>query len=82
MKNEKVHRIKLILQDKSDFLFVCQIFTFEKSDISAHSFKINNESESQFALFNFNQLNIKKIVDEVVLGKNSYFVAESLDKFD
>lgn len=82
LKNKKVHRIKLILQDKSDFLFVCQIFTFEKSDISAHSFKINNESESQFALFNFNQLNIKKIVDEVVLGENAYFIAESLDKFD
>lgn len=84
LKNGQLHRIKLILQDKSDFLFVCEIYLFEKSDVSAHSFKIKEDTVFQCMLLNINELNIKNIVDEVVLGRelNIYFIAETLDKIN
>lgn len=80
LKNDRVYRIKLILQDKSEFLFICQSFTFEKSHISTHSFKINEDLSFPCILLNLNDINIKTVVDEVVLTENSYFIADKLDK--
>lgn len=80
LKDAVLHRIKLIFQDKDDYLFVCQIFTFEKCNVSIHCFKINEASVFQYVILNLNDLNIKKIVDEVVLEENVYFIAETLDK--
>lgn len=80
LKADRVHRIKLILQDKSEFLFICQCFSFEKSTISTHSFKINEDSSFQCVLLHLNDLNMKTIVDEVVLDQISYFIADKIDK--